>query len=772
MALALISWAAAGAQKVNLEKQKVTIVAKDGKRSASVRETRVVVAKAASRPMHGLKTASKASQSVSTQRASGQAGTRKLRPSVLPGYPSATISSQNFGSVMVGGSASITLTYTFPTGVTQLNGNLANGLDFSGANSVCTSTGCSATFTFTPRYPGVAKDAVIVSDQNGNLLYETLLYGVGLAPQFGFDLGDLTVYNGVTNQPDSVAVGPDGNLYLADASQSKIYKFGPNLSSSETLNIVELGVPGGIAVDGDNTVYIADKTNNRIVAYNELNQAQTTVTTSQLSNPNGVAVDGVGNLYIADTGNNRIIEIDTQGNEFLIADGLNSPTSIAVDGSGDVFYVDAGNGGEVTVQPRDGDAYSLGQQLGTLYDIAVDAAGRVYISTSVGDTLIGPDGSIVGYGGGSNYGMAVDLAGDIITTQPGSSSIAITNRASSNFILTTEVGTTTTGGDTISNTGNNPLTLSNIAISGTVFTSDDSSQCVTGSVVQPGQTCGFAVDFSPTAAQAYQESYTATSNSLNTDATNDVDTLYGYGTGVPTATALAISPNPATVGQAVMFTATITRTGDSDEALPSGTVNFFDGTAMLGSGDLDSGGTAQFSTSSLAAGTHSITAMYAGDSFNATSTTDPQNLVVNGGTTTAPSMTLLVSTPAAPVVGQNVTFSVSVSGTTQTTPVPTGTVSLMNGGQSQATITLSGGSGTFSTSSLPQGNYSVTAVYSGDTIYAASTSGADTFTVSPAAAVGTGTVLMVNPATAVYETPVTLIANVSGDDDQVVFPGR
>ena len=59
------------------------------------------------------------------------------------------------------------------------------------------------------------------------------------------------------------------------------------------------------------------------------------------------------------------------------------------------------------------------------------------------------------------------------------------------------------------------------------------------------------------------------------------------------------------MGQSVTFTATV---------VPStGTVTFLDGTTALGSGTL-SGGVATFSSSTFAAGTHSITASYSGDS--------------------------------------------------------------------------------------------------------------------------------------------------------------
>ena len=169
---------------------------------------------------------------------------------------------------------------------------------------------------------------------------------------------------------------------------------------------------------------------------------------------------------------------------------------------------------------------------------------------------------------------------------------------------------------------------------------------MSGSVVQPGQKCDFAVDFAPPAAQSYQETYTATSNSLNvTTSTND-DTLYGNGTGVPTATALSVTPSPASVGQAVMLTATITSSNPGAQAAPTGAVSFFDGTTLLGSGNLSSGGVTQYSTSSLAPGTHSITAKYVGDSLNASSTSAAQILQV-GPNGAAPVTTNLLQNPGA-----------------------------------------------------------------------------------------------------------------------------
>src|SRR5439155_9319295 len=83
-----------------------------------------------------------------------------------------------------------------------------------------------------------------------------------------------------------------------------------------------------------------------------------------------------------------------------------------------------------------------------------------------------------------------------------------------------------------------------------------------------------------------------------------------------TTTALSSSTNTPVVGREVTFTASVTGTVPG-AGTPSGTVTFQDGATPLGTGTLNGAGQATFSTSTLAAGTHAITAVYAGDTtFN------------------------------------------------------------------------------------------------------------------------------------------------------------
>jgi len=178
-----------------------------------------------------------------------------------------------------------------------------------------------------------------------------------------------------------------------------------------------------------------------------------------------------------------------------------------------------------------------------------------------------------------------------------------------------------------------------------------------------------------------------------------------------TSTARVSSLNPSTVGQSVTFTATVTG------ASPTGTVQFKDGAANLGSAVAMSGNVATLTTSALAQGSHAITAVYGGDANNATSTSPVVNQVVNsagaGATTTA-----LTSSQNPSTLGQSVTFTATVSGAT-----PTGTVQFFDGASTLGTAAVGGGGvATLTTSALAQGTHTITATYGGDVNNAASTS--------------------------------------------------
>jgi hypothetical protein len=218
--------------------------------------------------------------------------------------------------------------------------------------------------------------------------------------------------------------------------------------------------------------------------------------------------------------------------------------------------------------------------------------------------------------------------------------------------------------------------------------------------------------------------------------TSSVLTQVVNGVALPaTTTSLISSANPSATGQSITFTATVT--GPSGNmTVPTGTVNFLDGTTTLASAGLNGSGVAVYSTSSLAIGSHSITAVYSGDTNFSGSTSTVLTQVVNSSTLLA-TTTAVTSSLNPSASGQSVTFTATVSGPSGNSTVPTGMVTFIDGTSTLGTGSLNNSAqATLSTSTLSAGSHSITAVYGGNTIFAGSTSTILTQTVgSPGFAV-------------------------------------
>ena len=96
--------------------------------------------------------------------------------------------------------------------------------------------------------------------------------------------------------------------------------------------------------------------------------------------------------------------------------------------------------------------------------------------------------------------------------------------------------------------------------------------------------------------------------------------LTGTGMQATTTTAVASSANPSVFGQSVTFTATVTPQGSGT---PTGTAVFYDGTTILCNAVALLSSQATCTPASLAVGTHSITAVYSGDTNFEASTSLP-----------------------------------------------------------------------------------------------------------------------------------------------------
>jgi len=133
----------------------------------------------------------------------------------------------------------------------------------------------------------------------------------------------------------------------------------------------ELNAPNDVAVDSAGNIYIADTLNDRIRKVTVSTGIITTVagngaggysgdggsaTSAEIFQPDGLAVDSAGNIYIADTFNYRVRKVTKS-------------TGIISTVAGDGTYGYSGDGGLAT-----------SAELGEPTDVAVDAAGNIYIA--------------------------------------------------------------------------------------------------------------------------------------------------------------------------------------------------------------------------------------------------------------------------------------------------------------------------------------------------------------------------------------------------------
>ncbi|MGB8011994.1 MAG: Ig-like domain-containing protein [Terriglobales bacterium] len=235
-----------------------------------------------------------------------------------------------------------------------------------------------------------------------------------------------------------------------------------------------------------------------------------------------------------------------------------------------------------------------------------------------------------------------------------------------------------------------------------------------------------------------------------------------------TTTTVTSSSNPSVLGQSVTFTATVTPQGPG---APTGSVTFSDGSTALGTSAL-SGGTATFSTSTLAIGLHSINAVYSGDA-NFASSSASLNQTLNQATT---SIAVTGVSPAAEDYGLDMpaTITAVLSWTGNGVAPTASAVTIGGNGPSGYGATSCGTpSGTTMTCTaiyMPTaadgpGSYTESATFAGDVNYSGSSSTQiNNFTINQATS-GTVVTSSINPST--YGQSVTFTATINGENGLV-----
>ncbi|HXM66875.1 MAG TPA: Ig-like domain repeat protein [Candidatus Acidoferrum sp.] len=356
---------------------------------------------------------------------------------------------------------------------------------------------------------------------------------------------------------------------------------------------------------------------------------------------------------------------------------------------------------------------------------------RVTFAASVSSTAGTPTGTVIFYDGVTSIGSATLAVGSaavsVSSLAAASHSITAVYKGSATFSSTTsaplsqtvKIATSTTAlasslspagtGQTITFTATVSSQFGGAAKGSVTFYSGSETL---GTASLSGNHATLSTSFASSGTYSISAKYSGDNNNAGSTSSTLSQVIISS-----TTTTLVSSLNPSLVGQAVTFTATVSSAAG---APPNGElITFKNGSSILGTAAL-SGGIASLTTSSLPAGTDTITASYAGDANFSGSTSPGLRQVVNNTTKSATSTTLSSSLNPS-IYGQSVTFKATVTTTGSVAPI--GKVNFTWDGYSIGTATLNtSGVATLTKSNLNVYTYPLTATYSGDANNAGSTS--------------------------------------------------
>lgn len=232
-----------------------------------------------------------------------------------------------------------------------------------------------------------------------------------------FGDGDLAKFAQISNYCH-LALNRRGNLFIADEFHKvrKISRKGviETVAGTGTRGFTgdggpaanaQLNYPQGIALDSAGNLYIADMLNQRVRKVDVHGTISTVAgngtaghsgdggpaISAQLNNPGDVAVDHGGNLYVLEYQGSQIRKVSPEGIISTVAIDVPGAHAMAFDAEG-FLYVAAvrtvvkvlSNGTTETIA---GPGKGIDAYFNQLWSIAVDHAGRVFVSDIAGNTV-------------------------------------------------------------------------------------------------------------------------------------------------------------------------------------------------------------------------------------------------------------------------------------------------------------------------------------------------------------------------------------------------
>jgi len=368
------------------------------------------------------------------------------------------------------------------------------------ALSPCSSTGapytagsaCVVSLNFAPVYPGQRDAALNITTSAGTSDFG--LSGVGLGPETVLSPGIISsilpsLSLPTMGAPEQMAIGPQGDVYVADKSDNQILVWYAGNATSKiyvgtspgAMVNAPLNAPTAVALDAAGDLFIAESGANLVRRVDAATLAMTTVagtqtgtdagtagssgdggaaTSATLNTPSGIAATAEGTLYIADTGNNIVRRIDgqtgiittvagTAGPGNYTGDGgqavsatLNAPFGVALDDHLNLYIADTGNNVVRVVNPVTGiittvagngnagfsDGVATQSSLDKPLAVAVDAADNLYIADATNARIRRVDaasGLMETIAGSSQQGGSGDGGGATLATLSAPSGVGV-----------------------------------------------------------------------------------------------------------------------------------------------------------------------------------------------------------------------------------------------------------------------------------------------------------------------------------------------------------
>ncbi|MBF0202543.1 MAG: hypothetical protein HQK66_14795, partial [Desulfamplus sp.] len=344
------------------------------------------------------------------------------------------------------------IVYITDTANNRIQKFTSNGNFISTIDTVATSSGTDMGLI----YPsGIAFDRdgtlfVVHQHQESTLMVTRLSGDDKYISSFILDtMEDVTMDNGdPLMDVAGIAMGGDGNLYIADMTGHRILIYSPdgtfvNAFGSQGSGPSQFNNPSAISFGSDGKIFVADRGNNRIEKLSEggrhINSWQSGGTApGMFRGASAITLDQEGNLFLADTGNHRIKKL-APGGTFLMGFGeqgseqgqFNRPVDVDVDSQGNIYVADKLNFRIQKFDPRGNFLKEWGARglqdgdFGAPVSVAVDPAGNVYVGdlggfrvqkfTSQGDFILkwGRACNRGDYGPGC-FGQIEDIAVDAL----------------------------------------------------------------------------------------------------------------------------------------------------------------------------------------------------------------------------------------------------------------------------------------------------------------------------------------------------------------------